>query len=66
MQQTADAQPCPTELPLDGSPGHVACEHFRTPAITAPERRPQECQGGPSHNSWYGAGQINALRAVTK
>jgi hypothetical protein len=22
-------------------------------------------QGGAGHNSWYGAGQINALRAVT-
>ncbi|GAB3072069.1 S8 family serine peptidase [Intrasporangium mesophilum] len=25
---------------------------------------PQTCQGGTGHNSWYGAGQVNALTAV--
>ena len=39
---------------------------FRTPAIRRPSGDLQECQGGAGHNSWYGAGQINALRAVTK
>jgi subtilisin family serine protease len=65
MQQTADSQPCPTELPLKGATGS---SRENTPYANT--RRPsgdlQECQGGPSHNSWYGAGQINALRAVTK
>jgi hypothetical protein len=27
--------------------------------------QPQTCTGGPEHNSWYGSGQVNALRAVT-
>jgi len=54
MQQTADAQPCPTALPADP-------RGF----FTRPTGEVQECQGGQSYNSWYGAGQINALRAVT-
>ena len=66
MQQTADPQPCPTELPLKGAPGQLTGEPFRTPNTRRPSGDLQECQGGPSHNSWYGAGQINALRAVTK
>jgi subtilisin family serine protease len=53
VTQTADPQPCPTALP----PGY---EDFHQ---TSGE--PQECQGGTGHNSWYGAGQVNALRAVT-
>ncbi|MBA3384179.1 MAG: S8 family serine peptidase [Actinobacteria bacterium] len=63
MQQTADSQPCPTELPLQGAAGS---SRANTPYANT--RRPsgdlQECQGGPGHNSWYGSGQINALRAV--
>jgi subtilisin family serine protease len=54
MQQTADSQPCPTALPPD--PGGF---------FTRPTGEVQECQGGESYNSWYGSGQINALRAVT-
>jgi subtilisin family serine protease len=53
LQQTADAQPCPTALP----PGYEAFHQL--------DDTPQECQGGLGHNSWYGAGQVNALRAVT-
>ena len=64
MQATADPQPCPTELPLQGAPGS---SRANTPYANT--RRPdgslQECQGGQAYNSWYGAGQINALRAVT-
>ena len=59
MQQTADPQPCPTELP----PG--AAEVFTRPHFEDAEAEPQECQGGPGYNSWYGSGQVNALRAVT-
>jgi lantibiotic leader peptide-processing serine protease len=58
LQQTADAQPCPTELP-------AAYANFPRPHFEGAEEVPQECQGGPGHNSWYGAGQINALRAVS-
>jgi lantibiotic leader peptide-processing serine protease len=59
IQQTADAQPCPTALP----PGYEA---FTRPAPEGVDGAPQECQGGPGHNSWYGAGQVNALRAVLR
>jgi len=63
MQHTADSQPCPTALPLQGAPGS---SRANTPYANT--RRPdgslQECQGGPGYNSWYGSGQINALRAV--
>jgi lantibiotic leader peptide-processing serine protease len=53
VERTADAQPCPTVIP--------------PPAVytTRPDGQLQECQGGPGHNSWYGSGQVNALRAVT-
>ncbi|HEY7875399.1 MAG TPA: S8 family serine peptidase, partial [Actinomycetota bacterium] len=54
IQQTADPQPCPSELP----PGY---EDF-----TRPSGDPQECQGGRGNNSWYGSGQVNAYNAVTK
>jgi len=64
LQGTADAQPCPTELPLKGAPG-TSLANTPYSAITRPSGDPQECQGGAGHNSWYGAGQINALRAVT-
>ena len=65
MQQTADPQPCPTELPLTGAPGS---SRANTPYAntTRPDGSPQECQGGEGHNSWYGSGQINALSAVTR
>ena len=52
LQQTADQQPCPTELPSN------------YPSRPGPDAQPQECHGGDGHTSWYGAGQVNALRAV--
>jgi lantibiotic leader peptide-processing serine protease len=58
LQQTADPQPCPTALP----PGY---EEFTRPHPAGAEAQPQECQGGPGYTSWYGNGQVNALRAVT-
>ena len=55
MQQTADAQPCPSSLPA----GYQDAQR--------PEGGgDQTCQGGTGHNSWYGAGQVNALAAVSK
>ena len=66
MQQTADPQPCPTELPLTGAPGSSRADHAVLRRSRARAATSQECQGGPGHNSWYGAGQINALSAVTK
>jgi subtilisin family serine protease len=53
LTQTADPQPCPTSLP----PAYLA--------ITQPSGEPQSCQGGPGHTSWYGTGQVDALRAIT-
>jgi len=57
IQQTSDAQPCPTELP-------EGYEDFPRPHFADAEGEPQECDGGPGYASWYGAGQVNALRAV--
>jgi hypothetical protein len=59
LQQTADAQPCPTELPA-----HYAL--FPRPLFEDAEGAPQECQGGPGRTSWYGSGQVNAFSAVTR
>jgi lantibiotic leader peptide-processing serine protease len=54
LSQTADPQPCPSELP----PGYADF-------VGADSEAPQVCQGGRGHNSWYGDGQVNALSAVT-
>ena len=57
LQHTADPQPCPTQLP-------AGFELFTRPHFAGEEGQPQECQGGPGYNSWYGSGQVNALKAV--
>jgi subtilisin family serine protease len=57
LQNTADPQPCPTVIPPP--PVFPVRPH---PADA--EGEPQECQGGPGYTSWYGKGQVNALRAV--
>jgi subtilisin family serine protease len=57
LQQTADAQECPTTLPT--SPINYL-DFVGTQSGT-----PQTCVGGPGHNSWYGAGQVDALNAVS-
>ncbi|HXH78948.1 S8 family peptidase [Nocardioides sp.] len=64
LQQTADSQPCPTELPLTGAPGSSRATRPYATALR-PDGQVQECQGGAGYNSWYGNGQINALKAVT-
>ena len=48
-----DPQRCPDTLP-DGYA-----------AFTQTSGEPQQCQGGTGHNSWYGDGQVNALKAIT-
>jgi subtilisin family serine protease len=53
IDQTADPQPCPAQLPVGYS------------TWTRPSGSLQECQGGPGYNSWYGNGQVNAFNAVT-
>ena len=57
LQQTADPQPCPTVIP----PPPL---YPTRPAPAGEEGALQECQGGPGYTSWYGSGQVNALRAV--
>ncbi|MFN2593979.1 MAG: S8 family serine peptidase [Actinomycetota bacterium] len=54
ITQTADSQPCPSSLPS-------GYEDWTSVSNGAP----QQCQGGPGNNSWYGSGQANALSAVT-
>lgn len=51
IRQTADPQRCPEVLPVNYS--------------LRPSGSPQNCQGGPGNNSWYGSGQVNAFKAVT-
>jgi len=54
LSQTADPQPCPSAVPA----GYDAF-------VSVSNGAPQVCTGGTGHNSWYGAGQVNALSAVT-
>ena len=54
LSQTADPQACPDELP-------EGYDEFT--GVNSGE--PQECSGGPGHNSWYGNGQVDALNAIT-
>jgi subtilisin family serine protease len=61
IDQTADPQPCPTELPI--SPvAHVPYTVVKNSLSGAD----QTCQGGPGHDSWYGNGRADAYNAVTK
>jgi subtilisin family serine protease len=57
LQGTADPQACPETLPT--TPSNYAA------VVGTESGAPQTCQGGPGHNSWYGAGQVDALNAVT-
>jgi subtilisin family serine protease len=54
LQQTADPQDCPTTLPA----GYASF-------VGTQSGTPQTCTGGTGHNSWYGAGQVDALSAIT-
>jgi subtilisin family serine protease len=51
METSANSLPCPTDMSM--------YEDF--PQFSG---EPQECTGGPEHNSFYGAGEIDALAAV--
>ena len=53
MQNTADPMACPPDLSI----------YSFFPALD--NGAPQNCTGGTGHNSFYGAGQINALTAVS-
>jgi subtilisin family serine protease len=52
IDNSADPMPCPAST--------AAYAFF--PAVD--NGAPQTCQGGTAYNSWFGHGQVNALRAV--
>jgi len=54
INNTADPMPCPTAAQL----------LLYAPYPATDGGAPQTCQGGTGYNSWYGHGQVNALRAV--
>jgi subtilisin family serine protease len=54
LTQTADPQPCP---------GFLSAAYLAFRGVN--DGQVQSCQGGPSYNSWYGNGQVNAFNAVT-
>jgi lantibiotic leader peptide-processing serine protease len=65
IRQTANPQPCPTAFAL-GVPIGIPPAPAQYLSFTGTESGAvQKCQGGVSHNSWYGDGQVNALNAVT-
>jgi subtilisin family serine protease len=65
IRQTANPQPCPTAFAL-GIPIGIPPAPAQYLSFTGTESGAvQQCQGGVSHNSWYGDGQVNALNAVT-
>jgi len=55
LGQTADAVGCPDAATLA----------LYAPFPSVSNGAPQTCQGGGGNNGWYGAGQVNALSAVT-
>jgi subtilisin family serine protease len=52
INSTADPMACPTDYT------------FYAPFPAVDNDAPQVCQGGIGYNSWYGHGQVNALKAV--
>jgi subtilisin family serine protease len=52
LQQATNPIPCPSDT--------SAYDFF--PAVDG--GAPQTCQGGVGHNSWYGSGEVDALKAV--
>jgi subtilisin family serine protease len=62
VTQTADPQECPETLP----DSNVLIGLNYGDIAGSQSGAPQECQGGGSgHTSWYGTGEVDALRAVT-
>jgi subtilisin family serine protease len=52
LQQATNPIPCPSDT--------SAYDFF--PAVDG--GAPQTCQGGVGHNSWYGSGEVDALKAA--
>ena len=54
LQETADPIACPTAA--------VLAQYAFFPSVN--NDAPQTCTGDAEHNSWYGFGQVNALKAI--
>jgi hypothetical protein len=52
IENTADPLACPSDTSM----------YAQFPAFD--NDAPQVCQGGTGYNSWFGHGQVNALKAV--
>jgi subtilisin family serine protease len=52
---------------LQGSTNALSCPADLSIYAPFPQNSgaPQTCQGGPAHNSWYGSGEVDALKAVS-
>ena len=57
LQRTADPQACPETFPAVPVP-YLSFTGTQSGTV-------QSCTGGTGHNSWYGAGQVDALNAVS-
>lgn len=62
--------PGQVEAYIDQTADPIACPDATTLALYAffpsvDNGAPQQCQGGPGYNSWYGHGQVDAFNAVT-
>jgi hypothetical protein len=55
LEQTADPIACPTAAQLA----------LYAPFPSFSNGAPETCSGSTGYNSWYGHGQVNALRAIT-
>ena len=55
LERTADPIACPTAAQL--------VQYAGFPSVN--NDAPQMCTGSASHNSWYGFGEVNALKAIT-
>lgn len=51
LQQSTNALSCPADVSIYAD-------------FPQNNGTPQSCQGGPGHNSWYGSGEVDALKAV--
>jgi lantibiotic leader peptide-processing serine protease len=57
LTETADPQACPEVFPSTPVP-YLSFTGVNSGLV-------QSCEGGPSYNSWYGNGEVDALNAVT-
>jgi lantibiotic leader peptide-processing serine protease len=68
IESTGITQPGAATARLTGTADAIACPTDTSAYAFFPgvdDGAPQQCQGGPAYNSWYGHGQINALSAVS-